>query len=81
MDLYYKQEISVGVLIIAGIATFFLGLSWLTGQSLRGGRIEVPVRFSSVGGLSEGDPVHLSGVRVGRVSAVELEDIERYFTP
>ncbi len=77
MDLYYKQEISVGVLIIVGIATFFLGLSWLTGQSLRRGRIEVPVQFASVSGLSEGDPVQLSGVQVGRVGAVELEDIGR----
>ncbi len=77
MDLYYKQEIAVGVLIIVGVITFFLGLSWLTGQSFRGGNVEVPVEFSSVVGLTEGDPVQLSGVRVGRVAAVRLEDIER----
>jgi len=74
MDLYYKQELAVGGLVIAALVILVSGLFWLTGQSmLGGGRVVVPVAFTSVSGLTEGDPVQISGVIVGRIAAVELE--------
>ena len=78
MDLYFKQEITVGGLVIAAIAVLVGGLMWLTGQSFRtGGRVSVPVQFTSVQGLTQGDPVMISGVSVGRVARVHLEQVGR----
>ncbi len=76
MDLYYKQEITVGVMVIVALAIMFGGLLWLTGESLTGrGMMAVKVRFETVSGLNEGDPVQISGVHVGRVSKVRLQRV------
>jgi phospholipid/cholesterol/gamma-HCH transport system substrate-binding protein len=78
MDLYFKQEITVGGLVIAAAAVLIGGLMWLTGQSFRtGGRIAVPVQFTTVQGLTQGDPVMISGVSVGRVAHVRLQEVGR----
>jgi phospholipid/cholesterol/gamma-HCH transport system substrate-binding protein len=78
MDLYFKQEITVGGLVIAALAVLIGGLMWLTGQSFRtGGRVPVPVQFTTVQGLTEGDPVMISGVSVGRVAHVRLQEVGR----
>ncbi len=78
MDLYYKQEVKVGFLVIAAMTVFVGGLMWLSGVPLVGGRqVTVPVVFSNVAGLSAGDPVQVSGLQVGRVAAVRLEDVGR----
>ncbi|MCZ6760470.1 MAG: MlaD family protein [Gemmatimonadetes bacterium] len=74
MDLYYKQEVKVGALVMAAVVVFFVGLSWLTGRSLGAGAVaSVPVRFEDVSGLQVGDPVLLSGVDVGRVAQIRLQ--------
>ena len=74
MDLYSKQEVKVGALVIAAVVVFFVGLSWLTGRSLGAGAVaSVPVRFEDVSGLQVGDPVLLSGVDVGRVAQIRLQ--------
>jgi phospholipid/cholesterol/gamma-HCH transport system substrate-binding protein len=76
MDLYYKQEITVGVMVLVALAIMFGGLLWLTGESLTGrGMLTVKVRFESVSGLNQGDPVQISGVTVGRVSKVRLQRV------
>jgi len=76
MDLYYKQEITVGVMVLVALAIMFGGLLWLTGESLTGrGMLTVKVRFETVSGLHEGDPVQISGVNVGRVSRVRLQRV------
>lgn len=78
MDLYYKQELTVGGLVLVAAVILVAGLLWLTGRSVvGGGRVAVDVEFSSVNGLTEGDPVHISGVSVGRVASVHLEDVGR----
>jgi phospholipid/cholesterol/gamma-HCH transport system substrate-binding protein len=78
MDLYYKQEITVGVLVITALAIMVAGLLWLTSQDMFGrGKITVPVQFQTVSGLNKGDPVQISGVTVGEVRAVELQEIGR----
>jgi phospholipid/cholesterol/gamma-HCH transport system substrate-binding protein len=74
MDLYYKQEVSVGLLVIVAVVGFFAGLMWLTGRSFGSSQIEIPVQFSDVGTLTDGDPVQISGVRVGRVAGASLEE-------
>lgn len=76
MDLYYKQEITVGVLVLTAVLIFLGGMLWLTGRSLGGrGDATLHVRFENVKGLTEGDPVQISGVNVGRVSSLELRGV------
>lgn len=78
MDLYYKQEVTVGVLVIAAAAILFGGVLWITGRSLgAGGRAVFEVQFTDVNGLQAGDPVQVSGVRVGRVSSLQLDGNDR----
>jgi ABC-type transporter Mla subunit MlaD len=74
MDLYYKHEIRVGVLVIVAIAGFFGGLMWLTGRTFTTGRMDVNVMFEEIGTLTEGDPVQISGYMVGTVANIDLEE-------
>ena len=74
MDSYYKQEIRVGLLVLVAIAGFFGGLMWLTGRAFTTGREDVEVVFADVGTLTVGDPVQISGVIVGIVGAIDLEE-------
>ncbi len=78
MKLEHKQEVTVGFLVIMAIAIFIGGFAWLTGRPLLAGRqVVVPVRFADVKSLSKGDPVLTSGLQVGRVADVRLEDVGR----
>jgi len=78
MKLEQKQEVMVGFLVIMAIAIFVGGFAWLTGRPLLSGRgVVVQVRFADVRGLSPGDPVLTSGLEVGRVADVRLEDVGR----
>lgn len=77
MDLHYKQELQVGFLVIVAVTTLIVGLIWLSGRSFGGGAAKFSVRFASIQGLSSGDPVHISGVRVGRVGGVNIEGVDR----
>lgn len=73
-----KQEITVGFLVMTAVAIFIGGYAWLAGRPVLGGRrVTVPILFSDVRGLSVGDPVLTSGLQVGRVADVELEDVGR----
>ncbi len=78
MKLEHKQEVTVGFLVIMAVAIFVGGFAWLTGKPLLSGRrVVVTVRFADVKGLSPGDPVLTSGLQVGRVADVQLEDVGR----
>jgi phospholipid/cholesterol/gamma-HCH transport system substrate-binding protein len=73
MDTTYKQEVGVGAFVLLGFAVFVALLLWLTGRSVGGEGSRIPVVFANVAGLKKGDPVLVSGVRVGRVEGVHLE--------
>jgi phospholipid/cholesterol/gamma-HCH transport system substrate-binding protein len=76
MDLAYKQELKVGVLVIVAVAVFTVGMLWLSGRRIGGPTtVIVPVRFTNVAGLRAGDPVQTSGVKVGRVANVVLQGV------
>ncbi|HMA40667.1 MAG TPA: MlaD family protein, partial [Gemmatimonadales bacterium] len=77
MDLTYKQEVGVGALVLAGLTLFVVGLFWFSGRSIRHKGVYAHVAFTNVAGLKEGDPVLVSGVKVGRVSKVSLERVGR----
>ncbi len=69
-------EIWVGLFVAAGFAALF-GLAMQVSnipvfQTVEG--YEVQMRFENVGGLRERAPVTMSGVRVGRVRSIELDE-------
>jgi len=77
MDLHYKQEVTVGLLVVVALVVIVGGLAFLSGKSLFGNRVMTfGVRLENVSGLVEGDPVHISGVRVGRVAGIQLRGVE-----
>lgn len=73
----YKQEAAVGFLVMVATAIMIGGFMWLSGAGLGASQIHVQVQFTDVMGLNSGDPVRVSGVTVGRVSDVRLEDMHR----
>src|SRR3989449_8565899 len=73
MDLTYKQEVTVGALVLVGFLVFTAFMFWLTGRSIVSKAVPVQVEFANVQGLKEGDPVRVSGVKKGRVGPVRLE--------
>ena len=72
MDLHYRQEITVGALVLAGVLIFVLGGMWLSSKDLGGGAEKILVKFEDVGTLKVGTPVRVSGVQVGSVQEIEL---------
>src|SRR2546425_8186056 len=77
MDLTYKQEVTVGALVLVGFLVFTAFMFWLTGRSIVSRAVPVQVEFANVQGLKEGDPVRVSGVKKGRVGPVRLERVGR----
>ena len=71
MELRYRREAAVGLLLIVASAVFVLGMMWLRGKSLRTGEL-IEIVFADVSGLKIGDPVRTSGVTVGQVHDIRL---------
>jgi phospholipid/cholesterol/gamma-HCH transport system substrate-binding protein len=72
MDLHYKQEVTVGALVLVGVALFLGGTMWLGG----GGFSRTPtvnVSFVDAGTLKRGSPVKVSGVTLGKVADITFE--------
>jgi phospholipid/cholesterol/gamma-HCH transport system substrate-binding protein len=67
-----KNEVLVGLVVLAGIVVALVGAIWLSGQSFGTPQRELKAVFTEVGVLAEGSPVKYRGVRVGRVSKIEL---------
>ncbi len=73
MDLHYQKEVTVGGLVLAGIALFVAGTMWLKGATFKApGRVAV-VEFADVGTLKVDNEVAVSGVVMGKVSAVDFQ--------
>ena len=76
MDLSYKREATVGAVILAAIALFFLGTTWLSGRAIRGDSDDYwKIQFRDAGNLKASSPVRISGVPVGRVEDIKLLDV------
>jgi phospholipid/cholesterol/gamma-HCH transport system substrate-binding protein len=75
MDLHYKQEATVGVLVLGAIAIFAAGTMWLSGGSFQAGSNRVQVQFEDVGNLKRGNLVKVSGVALGSVEDIRFQDV------
>lgn len=70
----WSDEAKVGLLVLSSlILLIFLLFSSATWRVSRGGQ-KVRVHFRNVGALTIKAPVHLSGVKVGEVTKIELMD-------
>ena len=72
------RDFVVGLFVLAGLAA----LAWLTfqvgGLELRSdGGLVLYATFDDIGGLKSRAPVSISGVKVGEVAGVELDDMLR----
>jgi phospholipid/cholesterol/gamma-HCH transport system substrate-binding protein len=69
-------EIGVGLFVALGLAALFmLAMKVSNLAAFSGGDgYEVTARFQNVGGLKVRAPVTMSGVRVGRVKAIDFDD-------
>lgn len=67
-----RDEVLVGATILLGLLLMVGGTIWLSQAQLGRGGEEKHARFRTVGGLGAGNPVMLRGVRVGRVTGIEL---------
>lgn len=66
------NEIKVGLAVLLSAAVLFVGVRFLSGQSVFGAGYEVVAVFDDAQGLTEGAIVRLNGVRVGDVREVRL---------
>jgi phospholipid/cholesterol/gamma-HCH transport system substrate-binding protein len=68
-----RNEVVVGVVVIAGILLIVFGTLWLRGIALGREEVGVQARFREVGQLLTGSSVKFRGVPIGRVDAITLE--------
>jgi phospholipid/cholesterol/gamma-HCH transport system substrate-binding protein len=72
MDLHYKQEVTVGTLVLVSAALFIWGTMWLGGRSFSR-EPTVKVSFTDAGTLKRGSPVKVSGVLLGSVQSIDYQ--------
>ena len=76
MDLSYKQEVTVGSLVILAIVLFIVGTTWLSGRSVMGSSDEWwKIQFKDAGNLKVSSVVRISGVPMGKVERIRLADV------
>jgi phospholipid/cholesterol/gamma-HCH transport system substrate-binding protein len=68
-----RNDVIVGIVVLAGIALIILGTIWMRGGGFGREEAIVEARFHTVGQLMRGSKVKLRGVMIGRVDAIELE--------
>lgn len=65
-------ELRVGILVIIALIIFVGTIIWIQGYRFGKENYKVSVQFKEVGALSEGDPVIVSGIRMGKVKDLWL---------
>jgi phospholipid/cholesterol/gamma-HCH transport system substrate-binding protein len=68
-----RNEVLVGIVVLAGIALIIFGTMWLRGIRLGQEDVTVRARFREVGQLLTGSSVKYRGVPIGRVENIALE--------
>ena len=72
-----KTEVMVGAFVMLGIAAVaYLSLSIGSLEILPRDRYLVRALFSSAGGLKQGSPIRIAGVKVGTVTALGLQNYQ-----
>lgn len=69
-----RKTFWAGIFLIAGLAILILGIIWIKEIGVLRSTQKVWVTFYDVGGLREGDPVDIAGVKKGKVAKMELRE-------
>lgn len=69
-----STEVKVGVGVILAAIILIFGVIWIGDIRFSRKWQAYTVYFEEVGGLSQGDPVTVSGLKLGKVSSISLED-------
>lgn len=72
-----KYEVKIGILAIVAIALAFWGFKFIQGTNLLSSSKTYYVNYDNVAGLTVGTPVQISGVNVGSVSKIQLDQQTR----
>ncbi len=69
------RDLTVGLFVLAGLAAVGYLSIHLGGLSYKGpGGLELYATFDEIGGLTHRSPVTISGVKVGQVVGIDLDD-------
>ncbi|HET7321525.1 MAG TPA: MlaD family protein [Longimicrobiaceae bacterium] len=68
----FKNEVSVGIVVLLGLALAFVGAIWLSGEPFGQEQRQLTAIFKEVGELSKGSAVKYRGVQIGRVTEIAL---------
>lgn len=71
-----RYEVKIGILALVAISFSFWGYKFIQGSNLFSSSNYLTAYYDSVGGLTVGTPVQISGVNVGSVSAIYLNQNE-----
>ena len=69
-----SREIKTAIIVVAGIAAFYVGFNFLKSKSLFNKTNTYYAYFPHSGGLKTGTQITVNGVKVGSVEAVSLEE-------
>ncbi|MBC7808855.1 MAG: MCE family protein [Akkermansiaceae bacterium] len=69
-----RHNVLVGVTSIAAVALLIFSLQFLAGNIANGQTLTVTVVFKDAHGVQEGSEVRMSGVQVGRIAKIALND-------
>lgn len=69
-----SKEIKTAIIVIGGIACFFIGFNFLKSRSLFRQNNIYHVIYEHSGGLKTGTPVTVNGVQIGTVESVGLDE-------
>lgn len=72
-----RNEIKIGILVVAAILMLVLGLNFLKGKKLFSDESQFFTFYDNVEGLQESAVVQLNGFTVGRVSSMEMQQDQR----
>ena len=68
------REIKAAIIVVAGIAAFYIGFNFLRSKSLFHKTNTYYAYFPHSGGLKTGTQITVNGVKIGSVEAVDLEE-------
>lgn len=72
-----RKEVVIGGVFLVTLFAVIFGLNYVQGSPVFSQEYEILARFDEAGGIQEGAPVTMSGVRVGEVEGVQLSPRRR----
>jgi ABC-type transporter Mla subunit MlaD len=70
---HQRNEIKVGITVLAGLIVVLLGFSLLKEWTLTSKTYALKMRFETSAGLQSGDQVTVNGVKAGKVETVGID--------